>query len=24
VLSWRAAVRLEDGVRRTVEYFRAP
>jgi UDP-glucose 4-epimerase len=22
VLSWRAAVRLEDGVRRTVEYFR--
>jgi len=23
VLSWRAAVRLEDGVRRTVEYFRA-
>ena len=24
VLSWRAAVRLEDGVRRTVEYFREP
>jgi len=24
VLSWRAAVRLEDGVRRTVEHFRAP
>jgi UDP-glucose 4-epimerase len=24
VLSWRAAVHLKDGVRRTVEYFRAP
>jgi len=24
VLSWRARIRLEDGVRRTVEYFREP